>query len=65
VAYVTVHLDGTGLLKSMDLDQRQSAGERCASCGTDAGNSEVELRRVGKVVGMNTPVVVCHRCNHR
>jgi hypothetical protein len=58
VAHTTVLLDRTGLLRSMNLDAEQAAGELCAVCGPD----ESALRRIGKIAGTDQPVMICPTC---
>lgn len=50
----TVHMDGSGALKSVSLDHRQASGKACASCG----RSDRPLTRVGQVVN-GGEVAVC------
>lgn len=58
----TVHINGSGELRSMDLEHRQATGEICAFCGIDTGTSESDLTSFGKLVGRDTDVKVCRNC---
>lgn len=64
MTHMTVHMDGTGELRSMGLDWQQAEGKVCALCGTPPGTSNGELSRIGEVVNGGT-VRVCASCRSR